>query len=55
VREELIQHIKERKVITFDEISSQYNVPSTYVHETLRNLDSLDRITGILDEHGRFF
>lgn len=51
VREELIQHIKERKVITFDEISSQYNVPSTCVHETLRNLDSLDRITGILDEN----
>jgi len=51
---EFIQFIKKRKVVSVDELSDEFRIPSSSVVSRLQALEESGLITGILDDRGKF-
>jgi len=52
--ERFIQFVKTRKVVNLDDLASEFRMKTSSVIDRLRELEKLDRISGIFDDRGKF-
>jgi len=52
--EQLIEMVTQTKVIYLEDLAAKFNVPPQDIADKLMSLESQGRITGIIDERGKF-
>lgn len=52
--ERFIQHIKLRKVVSLEELASEFRLRTTAAVDRLQQLEKLGRLSGIFDDRGKF-
>jgi len=52
--EQLIEMVKQAKVIFLEDLAAKFNVPPQDIADKLMSLENQGRITGIIDERGKF-
>ena len=51
---EFVEHIKARKVVVLEELAAQFGLRASEAVSRVRGLESMGRLTGVLDDRGKF-
>merc|ERR1712159_162571 len=51
---EFVNYIQTQKVVQLDELADEFNLKTSEVVSRVKALESMDRITGVLDDRGKF-
>lgn len=50
----MVEYIKKRKMVPLEDIAAQFSIRTSEVIEKVRDLESSKRITGIMDDRGKY-